>query len=150
MRGHGLVATLVVLWAIMSRNNKKLANKKKQKQQPDHPKVIQQSKSIHFSGPIPPPDILERYDQISPGSAERILAMAEQEAEHTSKIESTLVQQRGREVFLGQIFGFSIGIISIAAGAYIVISGHPVSGAVIGSVGVVGLVSAFIMGREQK
>ena len=35
-----------------------------------------------FSGPIPHPDILEHYEKIVPRAAERILAMAEEDAKH--------------------------------------------------------------------
>jgi len=35
-----------------------------------------------FSGPVPHPQILQGYDQIIPGAAERILRMAEEDAEH--------------------------------------------------------------------
>ena len=32
-----------------------------------------------FSGPIPPPSIIKGYEEILPGSADRILAMAEKQ-----------------------------------------------------------------------
>jgi uncharacterized membrane protein len=35
-----------------------------------------------FSGPIPHPNILESYNRILPGAAERILSMAEEEQKH--------------------------------------------------------------------
>jgi uncharacterized membrane protein len=44
-----------------------------------------------FSGPVPHPQILQGYDQIIPGAAERILRMAEEDAEHQRKIEKTAI-----------------------------------------------------------
>lgn len=41
-------------------------------------KVIQSE----FSGPIPPPSIIKGYEDILPGTAERIVAMAENQAKH--------------------------------------------------------------------
>jgi len=35
-----------------------------------------------FVGPIPPPDILQGYDNILPGLADRIVSMAEAEGNH--------------------------------------------------------------------
>ena len=38
--------------------------------------------SEKFAGPIPPPPIMKRYEEILPGSANRILKMAENQSEH--------------------------------------------------------------------
>ena len=35
-----------------------------------------------FQGPIPPPNVLEAYERLVPGAAERILKMAENQAAH--------------------------------------------------------------------
>lgn len=41
-----------------------------------------------FSGPIPPPNLLERYEAITPGAADRILTMAENQSKHRIAAES--------------------------------------------------------------
>ena len=46
--------------------------------------IIRQSS---FSGPLPPPQILEKYESIVPGSADRIIGMAEKQSEHRRSIE---------------------------------------------------------------
>ena len=51
-----------------------------------------------FSGPIPPPTVLEGYERIIPGAAERILAMAEADAKHQRDIELAALQAADREV----------------------------------------------------
>ena len=43
---------------------------------------IQISEQHHYSGPLPRPDDLAKYDQIVPGAAERIIKMAEAEMLH--------------------------------------------------------------------
>ena len=43
-----------------------------------------------FLGPLPPPEILAQYEQILPGSAERIMVMAENQAEHRQSLEETV------------------------------------------------------------
>lgn len=37
---------------------------------------------LFYQGPIPPPEVLEKYEKISPGFADRIVKMAEIEQEH--------------------------------------------------------------------
>ena len=41
---------------------------------------------IH-QGPLPHPEVLRQYDQLSPGAADRIIAMAEGEADHRRQME---------------------------------------------------------------
>lgn len=45
-----------------------------------------------FSGPLPPPEILESYEKTLPGAADRIFTMAEKEQEHRQKIENNMVE----------------------------------------------------------
>ena len=51
-----------------------------------------------FSGPLPHPDLLRKYDSTMPGSAERIFRYVEQEAEHRRVLELTAL---GAEVDSG-------------------------------------------------
>lgn len=44
--------------------------------------VIKVVEEAHYSGPLPRPEDLAKYDQVVPGSAERIIAMAEREMAH--------------------------------------------------------------------
>ena len=56
----------------------------KSKQQAQSSYIAQQ----HYSGPIPPPEYLAKYNEIHPGLAERIIIMAESESVHRRKIEN--------------------------------------------------------------
>jgi len=40
--------------------------------------MMKAAQAYSFSGPLPPPEILEKYNQVVPGLAERIITMAEQ------------------------------------------------------------------------
>ncbi len=58
----------------------------------------QQSQRIEvreqWSGPLPPPAALERFNQILPNGAERIVAMAEKEQSHRIEYEKMVLQQQ--------------------------------------------------------
>lgn len=99
--------------------------------------------------PWPPPDILERYEQVMPGSADRLIKMVEQEAEHRRALETKQLNREIRETCTGQWMAFLIGIFTIAAGAYTALQGAEWPGALMGSGGVIGLVAVFIYGRRQ-
>lgn len=50
-----------------------------------HSQGVLLQKSVMHSGPLPSPEILEDYNNICPGAAERILSMAEREQEMVVK-----------------------------------------------------------------
>ncbi len=109
-----------------------------------------------YQGPIPTPDVLKKYNVLLPGAADRILSMAEQEAAHRHKMEERALEiefedlkARARDSRWGQIFGFLIGFFTVVAGTYTVTLGYQWPGGFIGTSGVLGLVSVFVIGRKR-
>ena len=67
----------------------------------------------HFSGPLPPPFFLEKYELILPGAAERFFKMAEENSEHLMRCDIekiNLAKEQARNYYkahtLGQVLGF--------------------------------------------
>ena len=58
-----------------------------------------------FSGPLPPADELEKYEHVSPGASERIIAMAETESSRRHELKKTIVDNEHKEARMGQICG---------------------------------------------
>jgi uncharacterized membrane protein len=52
----------------------------------------------HFSGPLPPPEILAQYNEIVPGAAERILKMAEEQSAHRRGLEDKTIRRNWMKV----------------------------------------------------
>lgn len=73
-----------------------------------------------FSGPLPPPEVLAKYEDVFPGAAERIFQMAENQAQHRRSLERISLKLASRDSLLGIITGFIIAIAGIAGGIYIV------------------------------
>ena len=103
-----------------------------------------------FSGPIPPPQILEKYNKIVPNAANRILKMAEKQSAHRQYLEKELIEASIKNERLGLWFGFFIGLIAILSGVFCVYLGSALSGSFIGTGGVIGLVVVFIYGSKSK
>ena len=101
-----------------------------------------------FSGPLPPPDELEKYERVSPGAAKRIFAMAETQGHHRRELEKSLVDNEYKEASRGQICAATLGALAIICGTIAGILGAQLAGSVIGGLVVVGLVYAFIRGRR--
>ena len=53
--------------------------------------IIQAMQRESFSGPIPHPELLQKYEEIQQGFAERIVSMAERQLDHRVKCEDTVV-----------------------------------------------------------
>lgn len=107
-------------------------------------------KTETFSGPLPPPDVLARYDQIKPGFAERIVAMAERQSAHRQELETKVLRYAAIEGRIGQIFALVIAVFALGTAAYLGVNGATAVGSVIGGTTVVGLVAAFVVGRRKK
>jgi uncharacterized membrane protein len=83
-----------------------------------------------YSGPLPPPELIERYDAIVPGMGSRLLSDFEAEQRHRRDWEISVLQSRNdttqREsdrIARGQLFGLIIGLVLVLCGAAVAITG---------------------------
>lgn len=106
--------------------------------------------AARFSGPIPPPETLQKYDQILPGLAERIMKQAESQTAHRIEIEKKVIQSDVINSRLGLIFGFILGLIGIGGGTYLTYLGMTQSGLIISGGTLVSLISVFIYGSQTR
>ena len=129
-----------------SKKRDALPSTQKQQQQ------IQQTRAqleVH-GGPLPAPNVLGQYDQIVPGAAERIVAMAESQANHRQKLELIAVKSGSRDSLLGLIFGLIIGLSAIIGSVLTIMSGKEQGGAALGITGLASLVGVFVYGSRQR
>ena len=113
--------------------------------------------SYEHSGPLPDPQTLTRYNEIIPDAAERILAMAEQNAEHYRQLERMALaaqvddnNARHRNIRRGQIAAILSVAASFAIAGYALYLGHAAVSGTICSVTVIGLVATFVTGRSEE
>lgn len=121
-----------------------------------HGDSSQVSITAHWSGPLPPPSALAAYENALPGSAERILAMAEAELKHahaqereqlrseTAVTDAEIASER-RGVWLG----FVLSVLVIGVSTYLIRLGFLGIGVGLISVGLISLVGLFIYGRNH-
>jgi uncharacterized membrane protein len=111
-----------------------------------------------FTGPLPPPGVLKGYEDALPGSAERIISMAEKYGDHRRALEvraTELAAEQMRrdygEARMGQLCALAIALAFVGAGTWVALAGHPWPGATLGGGGVVlqTLVATFVRGRRK-
>lgn len=105
---------------------------------------------MRFSGPLPPPEILAKYNDAIQGGAERIMAMAENQSQHRQALEKSVVAANIRAQKVGPILGFLVCMAAIASGTFLIYVGKNAAGLVpiIGALG--GLVAVFFYGKHQQ
>jgi len=101
----------------------------------------------HFSGPLPHPAILEQYEKIVPGAAERILQKFESQSEHRQKLESSVVWVDNFKSIAGLFLGFIIAMTTIVGGIVCALKGKPLLGGTLSFAGLAILVAAFITNK---
>lgn len=111
-------------------------------------KLLQVTTQTHFSGPLPPPEIMSGYEQICPGAAREILNMATADAAHLREMQKEALRGHRIESVLGILSGFLIALAAIGALTYAAVSGQPITAGVVGSVAV--LAGVFMRKRVRK
>lgn len=106
--------------------------------------------SQSFSGPLPHPEILVQYNNAVPDGAERIIVMAETQANHRMALESRVVDADIKRANWGLAAGFVVAIGGLVASCLMVIGGHEVAGLALGSVDLVSLVAVFVYGTVSR
>jgi uncharacterized membrane protein len=106
--------------------------------------------AMQYSGPLPPPDALERYNQIVPGAAERIIAMAESQHAHRLGLERHVIESNVSAQKLGTILGFVVAMTAIIGGIWLIHEGKDAAGlaSVLTSLGA--LVGVFLYSKHEQ
>jgi len=81
-----------------------------------------------YSGPLPPPIVLRQLEDILPGSAERIFAQFELQAEHRRRSETTVLASNAFSQKLGAVSAAIIGIGGTSGGIWLVAHGESIIG----------------------
>jgi uncharacterized membrane protein len=114
-----------------------------------------------FAGPLPPPGLIKGYEEVCPGAAQRIIAMAEAQGKHRRQIEEKMgsgnmegMRLQFKENRRGQYCAVSVAIAFLAAGVYVAVNGNPWPGALLGGLGGGGMglhaiVNAFLRRGES-
>ena len=103
-------------------------------------------------GPLPAPRTLAGYEEVTPGSAERIIVMAEKQQEHDHAMQRSAQAYGATTGKRGQIFGFVVALAGLGLGTYLLAIDKSLWGVAAAFGPFVGLVGLFIWGQwsEQR
>jgi len=105
--------------------------------------------SVAYYGPLPTASEFSGYEQTLPGAADRILALAEKEAEHRRKNEDKLLEESINLSRKGQKFAFVIALVSLAIFGISIFFKQPLISIVPAVIAFTSLAAVF-MGRKNN
>lgn len=111
---------------------------------------MQVAKAYSFSGPLPPPEILDKYNQVVPGLAERIISMAEQQGKHRQALERTVVDSNAFVQKVGPFLGFVVAMTAVAGGIELILRGRDGYGLAAIIAALASLAGVFIYGKSKQ
>ena len=103
-----------------------------------------------FSGPLPPPDLLAEYERLVPGTAAKIVDMAQKQGEHRMLLEKSVIGGDGKRSTMGMVFAFILSLALIGCGTACILHGHDVAGAAIIGTSMASLIGTFIYGSSSR
>ena len=106
--------------------------------------------SQSFSGPLPHPDVLRKFNEIVPGAAERIIKMAEDQSTHRKELEKKVIDSDIARSKWGQILGFIIAITGLGVSVIVAVYGSALAGGIIGVGTLASLVGVFMYGSKTR
>ncbi len=104
-----------------------------------------------FQGNLPPPHLLQGYDDVVPGLANRLVIQMEKNGDHRRFMDTwSLFLRQGRS-YLGLGAGLAVVITFLDVSYKLVMSGHDVAGTFLGTVDIVALAAVFVgVGRAKS
>jgi uncharacterized membrane protein len=109
-----------------------------------------QFQAAAFSGPLPLPGLIAKYDEIIPNGAERIMAMAERQSAHREQLEKRVVDGNVANQTRGSYFAFILALVAIIGGFFLIFEGKSSEGLVSIITSVSGLVGVFFYSKREQ
>lgn len=119
------------------------------KRKPERP-YISERIEVRYEAPLPPPGMMEHYERILPGSADRIIKILEQQSTHRQGLERDKIDSDIHNEKVGQIFAFILALIGLIGGLLLAWQGKSFSGLTAFLATLTGLIIVFIYGRRRQ
>lgn len=115
-----------------------------------------ESQFLHYQSPLPPPEILEKYEKLKQGLIERMMILVEKQVIHrldyeteALKINSRHILSQDREALRGQWMGFILSLLLLILGAFFVYNNNPEWATFVISLGFVFNFTTFLYSKSK-
>ena len=121
---------------------------------PDQRRVIESTmiamEQRTYSGPLPAPEDFAAYEEVLPGSTDRIISMAEKSLDSRINNEKTIIETRLKQSGRGQILGFILALFFGLISLILALTDHEVLAGIIASGDIISLAVIFVLNREPN
>ena len=100
--------------------------------------------------PFPPASVLNEYEQVNPGTSQRIIDVFFEESEHRRQMEKKIVENNLRLQTRGQIIGTSVIISVIICGTVVALAVDAVAGCTLATAGLAGGGVSYVFGYKRS
>jgi uncharacterized membrane protein len=112
--------------------------------------MTRQEFTASFSGPLPPPEMLKRYDDVLSGGAERIVRMVEKQSDHRMSLETRVVSADIKRANWGLVTAFIVALAGLGVTVFLAAIGEAVVGGAVGAADFGSVVGVFIYGTSSR
>lgn len=112
--------------------------------------TISVSTGVSYSGPLPPPQLLKAFDEVSPGAAQVIIDMAKNQSAHRISMEAQALSADHTRSWWGLGLGFVFSMTCVGVAAWLAMMGREVAAAAIVAAPVLGIAGVFITGAIAR
>ena len=102
-----------------------------------------------WQGPMPPPEVLQAYEDAVPGAGEVIVKNYDAQSSHRRQMEQGLLEQAHSQSRRGQYMACVIALAGIAASCLIAIFASPWTGAAMFGLELLALAGLFLMASRN-
>ncbi|MDE0185605.1 MAG: DUF2335 domain-containing protein [Candidatus Poribacteria bacterium] len=131
----------------MARGKRNLQNQPSKQQKAELRQLLVESFE-QYSGPIPHPQVMKDYQEISPDIVERILTMAEEESNSRRLLEERVIENSHKQIVGGQRGALILGISGLAAAVAIAYF-NPSWGGAVGISAIASLIISLVVKRRN-
>lgn len=118
---------------------------------PTSAQISMTRQQLSYQSPLPPPEILERYNVIvASDAADRILRMVEKEQDHRHYRDKMVLQGNNQRANYGLIAGWSMLLLTLGTSVYMVAHGQAVAGITQFVLALAALVGVFVYGTNSR
>lgn len=86
-----------------------------------------------YSHILPPIDMLEQYEDVSPGTIDKLIKMAEKEQENRHQIDLKIIKSNDTAMFLGKIFAIIFSLFICTTTLMVALINDTISAAIFGA-----------------
>lgn len=110
--------------------------------------VTRQQISLH-AGPLPSPEVMERYNTLVEDGAERIFVQFEEQGRHRRALELESLRAEIKNQARGQWLGFLISLVALVLAFELIRRGHEVWGFALVIADLATLVGVYVWGKRE-